>query len=317
MLTLKKTVVAVLALGSSLAFAGSMGPVCSAVNVTIPCESTAWDFGAKALYLQPVSNSGAYSYFAQNPNGNYQNFPNNWGWGFMIEGSYHYGTGSDTNINWYHMNRSATKTVQGPFVFPFATTTSDTVGTASTGPKWDAVNVEFGQRVDFGETKNMRLHGGVQFARASNSASVNLTNNTTFTGYTSGSPTFNGFGPRLGADMNYDWGNGLGIYANGAGAVLVGTAKSSNYLSFIAADVPYSNYSSSSQTVISPELEAKLGIKYGYAMAQGDLTLDFGWMWVNYFNVQAAQLNSRSDIVNADFGLQGLYFGLKWLGNVA
>ncbi len=317
MLNLRKTVVAVIALSSGVAFAGAMGPVCSAVNVTVPCESTAWDFGARALYFEPISTSGAYNYVAQNPNGNFVNYPNNWAWGFMIEGSYHYNTGNDANLNWYHVNRSASKTISGSLVFPFATTPANTVGTVSSDPKWDAVNLEFGQRVDFGDNKNIRFHGGVQYVRAANSTSIAMGNGTTYINNMSANPTFNGFGPRLGTDMNYDWGNGLGVYANGAGAVLVGTAKTNISSALSSTDLSFTNFGSNSQTVIAPELEAKLGIKYDYAMAQGDLTLDLGWMWVNYFNVQSSLLSTGVDVVNADFGLQGLYFGLKWLGNVA
>lgn len=317
MLNLKKTVVAIAALSASTVFAGGMGPICSAVNVTVPCESTAWDFGARALYFEPVSTSGAYNYVAQNPNGNFVNYPNNWAWGFMIEGSYHYGTGNDANLNWYHVNRSASKTLSGSLVFPYATTPTNAIGTASSDPKWDAVNLEFGQRVDFGENKNIRFHGGVEYARAANSVSIAMANGTTYTSSLSANPTFNGFGPRLGADMSYDWGNGLGVYANGAGAVLVGTAKTNQSAALTSLGSNFSTYANNSQTMISPELEAKLGIKYDYAMAQGDLTLDLGWMWINYFNVQSAQLSTGFDVVNSDFGLQGLYFGLKWLGNVA
>ncbi|MDF1683815.1 MAG: Lpg1974 family pore-forming outer membrane protein [Legionellaceae bacterium] len=319
MLNLKKTAVAVLALSSSAVFAGSMGPVCSAVNVTVPCESTAWDFGAKALYLQPAFSGGDYSYSAvNNTTGAYQDFNQTWAWGFFIEGSYHYNTGNDANLNWYHIDKSTTKNLSADYTF---IDDADIDGNRRTSihPKWDAVNLEFGQHVDLGENKNIRFHGGFQYARIANNLNISGTESSedNASGYFSSKPTYNGFGARVGADMGYEWGNGLSVYANGAAALLAGTSK----ISFAHGDGAAVFPLSASKATIVPELEAKLGIKYGYAMAQGDLTLDVGWMFVNYFNAtQAIQTNAANmvpQVTTGDFGLQGLYFGLNWLGNVA
>lgn len=312
MLNLKKTAVAVLALGSSALFAGSMGPVCSAVNVTVPCESTAWDFGAKALYMQPSVNSqGGFDVNTTSHNPNYN-------WGFQIEGSYHFNTGNDLNLNWYHISKSSNKTFgAGPTVTTaFGTETITPVSAASdVDPKWDMVNMEFGQHVDFGDNKSIRFHGGAEYSRLANNVSTSST--LTLTGPVAGTvttastykPTYNGFGPRLGADMAYGFGNGLGIYANGATAMLAGTSAFNSTFSDSAGDAATGHRS---HTMIVPEIDAKLGATYTYAMAQGDLTLDAGWMWINYFNV-----HENNDSVRSDFGLQGPFIGLKWLGNVA
>src|SRR5262249_52949811 len=89
--------------------------------------------------------------------------------------------------------------------------------------------------------------------------------------------------------------------------------------------------SASSMRVI-PSLQAKLGGTYTYSMAQGDLTLDAGWMWINYFEAISTTGGALfgtlpaaiggGDVVYpvppiaTNLGLQGVYFGLKWLGNV-
>ncbi len=330
MLNLKKTAVAVLALSSSAVFAGTMGPVCSAVNVTVPCESTAWDVGARALYLQPVYSGGGYSYAAINNNNRYLDYNNTWGWGFMVEGSYHFETGSDANLNWYHFSRSANKSYtvnNAGGLGNLVSVTNTTTGNISTDPKWDAVNLEFGQHVDFGEKKDIRFHGGVQYARIANTTTLSATLTgaiTSVAGNAAGTysvsvqrkPTYNGFGPRVGADMGYAWGNGLGVYANGAMALLAGSSK----VAISATDNQGNSLTqSASKSTIAPELEAKLGLSYDYAVAQGDLTLDLGWMWVNYWNVtqSVAGIGPLSVAQEGGFGVQGLYFGLKWLGNVA
>ena len=325
MLNLKKTAVAVLALGSSAVFAGSMGPVCSAVNVTVPCEATAWDFAGKAIYLKAdMGNNSGYSpmgTFNPNLDTNVVDISPNYQWGFQLEGSYHFNTGNDLNINWYHLSHSNSKVLAAQPAESFVnisgtSTTTLESASASVNPKWDAVNFELGQHVDFGDNKAIRFHGGAQYARVSDdvdlASSVAYTSTAASGTYTQAQDyehTFNGFGPRLGADMSYDWGNGLGIYANGATTLLAGTRSYSDTYTDNLGNAVISNQS---RTAVVPALDAKLGATYTYAMAQGDLTLDAGWMWVNYFNVRA---NAQNDV--SDLGLQGPFVGLKWLGNIA
>lgn len=328
MLNLKKTAVAVLALGSSAVFAGTMGPVCTPGSVTVPCEKSAWDFGAKALYLKSMLDAdlgyagadlfvGVGTPFPITLDVRDNDWNADWGWGFMLEGSYHFSTGNDLNLNWYHFSKTTTQnrnlfgvfTPAGDIVFP---------GRFSLEPKWDAVNLEFGQHVDFGEFKNIRFHGGVQYARIEHDGSAivgtNLVDDLTI-GLRS-NMRFNGFGPRIGADMSYDWGNGFGIYANGATALLAGTSKYDlNAAVAFDGDLLVAARRTGSKDAMVPEIEGKLGATYTYAMAQGDLTLDVGWMWANYFNAQHARILLGSQ--ESDFSVTGLNFGAKWVGNVA
>lgn len=308
MLNLKKAAAAVLALGSSAAFAGTMGPVCTPGSVTVPCEKNAWDFGAQALYLQ-ASGDNYVNVRPANGANVYENLNQDWGWGFKIEGSYHFNTGNDLNINWYHFQKD-TKT---NLVRPAVNNVNEVVG-ARIEPRWDAVNLELGQRVQFGEQKNIRFHGGLQYAHTEREFSFRSAGVTQLYGETK----FDGIGPRLGMDLSYELGNGLAIYGNTAGALLVGDSKFRNTA---ATTLPSVASSYGKKTQIVPELEAKLGLAYTHSMAQGDLTFDAGWMWVNYF---AAQHNPEGSIdtssynpASSNFALNGPFVGAKWVGNVA
>jgi hypothetical protein len=277
-----------------------------------PVKTTQWGFGGQALYLASTSTSGQYTYVAQNSQGQFLTTPNPWDWGFQLEASYlNLSSKFDVNLNWYHLRASGTKHFSGPYTFFFGTTPDATEGSVSVHPQWDAVNLEFGHNVQFDDRKSIRIHGGVQYARVANSALVTLADGVVLSTQSTSSSTYNGFGPRLGADLNYAWENGVGVYAKGAGAILIGQSTM-NDTSTYSGLYNNSNVSSTSATAMVPELEAKLGLKYDHVLARGNLQANLGWMWVNYFNAQSTLLTTAVDVVNNSAGFQGPYLGLKW-----
>ena len=311
MLMVKKTAVAILVFSSSAVFAGAMGPICSPGNVTVPCEHQGWDVGGKALYLQ--SSWGALNFPYYQTINNVENFHNEstpWDWGFMLEGSYHFATGHDVNLNWYHVSDNHTDAFVG--TFHNATVSGSVTGPTQfdTKPRWDAINLEFGQHVDYSQAFSVRYHAGFEYVRIDFKV-VGM-------GYVSPSPylytatrsiSYNGFGPRVGADAFYSFGNGLSVYAKSGVGMYAGSSKFGFTLK------PLSLGQTGSSMIVVPELEAKAGATYTYSTAYGDISLDGGWMWINYFNPMT--YGDDGEVHSVNFGLQGPYLGLKWVGNIA
>ena len=315
-----KTITVSLILGTNVVCAGTMGPVCSPASVTVPCKYMGWDLGVDALYLQP-SYGEALGYLGTTNDvntgeitGMVKNNPK-WTWGFKLEAAYHFNTGNDFNLNWYHLGKKTTE-VNANNIIGFGQRSMDT-NVAAITPQWDAVNIEFGQHVDFCLLKNIRFHGGAQYARIK-TEKLN-TNTVSILGDSNDEIMYSSsFGPRIGTDLLYAWDNGFSIYANTATAILVGTSKFNSLVQ--NSDFPEFGltYHANKRSII-PELEAKLGINYTYTAGPGSLLLNLGYMWVNYFHAQPNMIHQGPGVpsnyaTEVNFAVQGPYAGLKWVG---
>lgn len=310
MFALRKIINVLLMLGVTSAFGGTMGAVCERTSVSYPCEQYLWDFSARALYLKPSYTGNLWENDSLPMPGvgrMARDMDPTWNWGFMVSSSLHMYQGYDVNLNWYHSyNQTARTYVGGVFAGRFITE-----------PKWDAINLEFGQQLNFGARTSLRLHNGFEYTRIKRHVEF-FTSTSLASPYAAlGRPdtlvldkmSYNGIGPRMGADMSYVVGNGFGVYINSAASLLVGSLKQA-VGGFRGVDTPQNI--TASKTNFVPEVEAKLGARYLYTVAGSDLSLDVGYMWVNYFDAQTTIYNGDQ----ANFALSGLYFGLRWVSDV-
>lgn len=318
---LKKTSLALMGLvASGYVSAGTMGPVCTPGNVTVPCELKRWDLGVQALYLKSVYDADRAYKQVQLVPARFDDYQD-WDWGYRLEGSYHFNTGNDVTINWTHYSDFASpggligRVDVFPINFPHQFT-------GIYKNRLDQVNLVMGQHADFGLVKDMRFYGGLQYANIE----VDDTNYYTLPFPVLGSvhlfdnTDFRGVGPVWGIDYSYDLTSSLSVTANGEASILYGTGRYNlGYVAFPAGPngaVVRSIYASKKSIV--PSLEAKLGLNYAYNMAQGVLNIEGGYQVLNYFNALQSQFlqNIGNPIANSDYGLYGPYFGVKYIGNV-
>lgn len=328
---LKKLTLAVIGLAVSGAASAGMystppAPSCTPGDVTVPCELDQWNLGVRALYLKPLySNEAGYrNVFRSSTLSVPRDIDSDWGWGYRLEGSYHFSTGSDITMDWTHYDTEDNHFgYVGTVVLP-GIGASNQLYRLFIENKFDQVNLVMGQHVDMGLLKDARFYGGMQYANIR----VNATN------YYVGLPTaiatatsgvrdpsytdFNGVGPTFGIDYAYEVTPGLSITANTATSILYGTTRLNRSTVFGNGLVLRNNYAS--RKAIVPSFEAKLGANYAYPMALGVLNLEGGYQAVNYFHplqsIQEPGFDSPlRTIVNTNFGLYGPYLGLKWVGN--
>jgi hypothetical protein len=309
---LKKTTVAVLGLAASgFAFAGTMGSVCAPGNVTVPCEAQHWSLGLQALYLKTTEGAvrGVRQLFASNA---FAEINNDWNWGYKAEGAYQFNTGNDIAVSLMHLSTTADQdgfgfTIFGLGLKPYV---------AANQTHFDQVNVVLGQHLDLSISNKMRIYGGLQYANIqANATHYFALAGTVPVTYTSfnffDNSNFRGVGPKIGVDYSYDLPGGLSLVANGASSLLYGTSRLSKGLVYIPSNLVVSATYASRKAIV-PAFEGKLGLNYGYSLAQGLINLEGGYQAVDYYDV--LQTSSTTAVSSSNFGLYGPYVGLKYVG---
>ena len=174
--------------------------------------------------------------------------------------------------------------------------------------EWDQINFEFGQNIDLPVRVKMRPQAGIQIVRIANylnSVFGSSSDEGTFLYWAKTSTMFNGLGPRSGLELRWESDWGLSVYGRGNLGLMYGPGKSNEYIKNVSMDL-VSIYNASLSKIV-PTLDGQLGAACQFEVTQGLLSLDLGWQWNSY----------QGALMETAFSIQGLFFGLKWIGTLA
>ena len=269
-------------------------------------QNSAWSFGFDYLLLQPVSNGLDFS-------GNTFGVPgvaDSLEPGFnksaiRLAAGYELGDGRDVNLNWIHLFGGNTSE---NFELESDLFTLDVNGKY----KFDAVNLELGQTIVTGQRSNIRIFGGLQFARIGTelSGTLNVLDNdgdvTDSTALGSYESNLFAIGPRLGVEGNYQIVDNVSVVASAATSLLVGSLKTKDIDNEGVSTETYD------KRTIVPGFEGKLGLRYSQAVGNdGTVSAELGYQVASYINAVKSQAGNTEN-----FGLQGAYLSLKWTGDL-
>ena len=275
-------------------------------NCGRPCQQSCLELTASLLYLQPCSNNLEYGTLVSplplpTPNWANQAIDPHYAPAFNVGMRYTFGEScTDLAMDWTHLQASdsnsfsagATQFVGPPFeIGPDAS--GFQIGDGEVKFEFDAVNLEVGHTFFAGDVVQVRVFGGLQFARITEDLSGNFRSlDDLSTNDNTTESAFTGAGPRFGVDAkcvagNFDFVGEMGV------AALIGTMKSR--LDFSATSpvavgdgVPQPNLQSLTSpdaTQVIPCIDCKLGTGYTLAMRRcGTIRIEGGYQAAVYIN---------------------------------
>jgi hypothetical protein len=265
-----------------------------------------WNLGVTALYAQPaysqpatyetIDSTSISGTTTTNDNRNYSISPQ-YDWGYEALLGYRF-KGSDRDLTLTYMHFANTETDSVNTVPAGATTSPFFVNTAEGElySQLDMADLVAGQRFHFAQALTTRFVAGVAYARIQQDLTGEYDEGT-LTSVASGVPanstssntsTFNGVGPKLGANADYEISHsGFGLVGGVSAALLFGSLDHSNTVTqnFIGGGV---TTTTTTKNRIDPtstsvtNLNANLGTRYDIAFRKQALHLELGYR-INQF----------------------------------
>lgn len=315
-------------------FAGEMGPIENDENfrVYIPDLTPGFELSASALILQPGAGNLGWAAITTvlpipTPEWRVQTFNPSFQAGFNVGARYIFRhSGTDLQLNWSNFQANYNNAVHvdpaSQWVSPFSQTGTPPTGgeitgvaslksaTATLNFNYNAVNLDVGKYVNFGSNVQTRFFTGL------GSAWIKQQLNAHFYGAPKATLSFNnlstyaGAGPRLGLNNDIDVSHGIHLVGQLAGEVLIGTMQPAQYqftaiasdLSLVGIAVNNEQISSSKVSQVVPEVDAKIGLSYSYAIQKNhELTLEVGYMGALYIN-PLASYETNTNVIALDSG---------------
>lgn len=264
-----------------------------------------WEFNAAILFLQPNAGNLEYATLvsplpAPTPNWYNQSIDPHYTPAFRFGARRVLDDANDFQVSWTHLDTNDSASVVGrpdQFVGPpylvGPGANAYTVGHGNVHFGWDAVNLDFGHLWGIGQYAQVRVFGGVQFARIREELTGSFSNysgTTTTTNVTSG--LFTGAGPRLGARGQYNRGH-LQLFGELGAAAIIGTNQS--HINFYSTSPSLANLNitppntqsmnSPTATQVIPALDTRLGAAYALPLTNyGLIKFEAGYQAVVYVN---------------------------------
>lgn len=323
---------------------------CPGVELGCPCSPSCIEFSASLLFLQPSGGNLEYGTLVSPlplPTPNWANLAVDPAFSpaFNVGMGYRFpDCGNDVQLTWTHLDTSDNASVVADvnqFVGPPDEIGPDAgaflIAEASAQFEYDSVNVDIGQRFHSGGPIQVRVFGGLQFARLGEdlTASFRSIDGTIANGYTNRS-LFTGVGPRLGMKVQ-TVGRHVDLLGEIAVAVLVGTLKSridftslSPELAGLGITPPNTqSLTSPNATFVIPSIDSHLGTGYTADTGYGVFRVEAGYQLAVYVN--AIHQYSLSEVVTppvdqsvgvflrtqtplqSNFAVHGPYLTASWL----